>query len=500
MVKRLLSTEDQEDRKKALRSFFRDGHLADSCASSSSLTPSLKVPDSWACNDSSRETLVVADSPGAPETPDGDLPTPATPLAPASPPSKGSFKKLLDAVGQDSEGDEQADKLAFSNDFEPPEKLVFSNTKQGFIEFMDAMAKAKVSENDWSELEKLIAVARQSQTSVKAPAENKLAEVARTGIFDVRDCVGQNFSRLHKKGTEAHASYGAVHGREDKRKFREEWAKPVYSKYERGKEFEKSWQDIDRDLGEMLPFGAIVVSYGGWSWPPAVEGAKRCVAKCAKLGGKWMDRDPFSELSRFLVLRKQHDQIFHQKWREFEQEFDQPVDRVAVQAPLTVQEKKDKTSGNKDQEKDKQPSGKKDKQPSGKKDKQPSGKEDTPRKDALQAELLKHALQVKSQLNKHKVAAQTLATTIKLGGDIWAWANTSSCLGALERSLAELDTGLAARDPFATEFMILDSKTVKDKAGNQWLSSLESFIELKECIGNIQKQSLRIIGMHNKSM
>lgn len=153
-----------------------------------------------------------------------------------------------------------------------------------------------------------------------------------------------------------------------------------------------------------------------------------------------------------------------------------------------MQDKKDTTSD------------KKDKQTSGKKDKQTSGKEDTPRKDALQAELLKHALQVKSQLNKHKVAAQTLATTIKLGGETWAWANTSSCLGALERSLTELDSGLKSRDPFATEFMILDAKTVKDKAGNQWLSSLESFIELKECIGNIQKQSLRIISMHNKSM
>lgn len=117
----------------------------------------------------------------------------------------------------------------------------------------------------------------------------------------------------------------------------------------RGKEFEKSKQDIDRDLGEMVPFGAIVVAYGGWSWPPAIEGARRFVAKCAKLGGKWVDLDPFSELSRFLVLRKQHDQIFDQKWREFEQELDEPVDRVAVQAPLAplaVQDKKDKTSGN----------------------------------------------------------------------------------------------------------------------------------------------------------
>jgi hypothetical protein len=301
-----------------------------------------------------------------------------------------------------------------------------------------------------------------------------------------------------------------VQGREERRKFREEWAKSVYSKYSRGKEFEKSWQDIDRDLGEMLPFGAIVIAYGGWSWPPAIEGAKRCVAKCAKLGGKWVDRDPFSELSRFLVLRKQHDQIFDQKWREFEKELDDPVDRVAVQAVENEKEtsgKQEKNSGKKDKisgkkEKD-TTSGKKEKDTtSGKKEKETTSgkKEDTPKKDALQAELIKQALQVKSQLNKHKVAAQTLATTIKMGGDPWAWANTASCLGALERSLNDLENGFKSRDPFATEFMILDAKTVKDKAGNQWLSSLESFIELKELVGNIQKQSTRIIGMHNKSM
>ena len=154
--KRLHSAEDLDDRKKALRSLIRDGHLADSAASSSSLSPSLKVPDSWACNDSSRETLVVADSPGAPEAPDEVLPAPATPLASSSPPTNGSFKKLLDAVGHDSEVDDQSQRLN-GNDTEQPEKLAFSNTKQGFVEFMDAMAKANVSEHDWSELEKLIA-------------------------------------------------------------------------------------------------------------------------------------------------------------------------------------------------------------------------------------------------------------------------------------------------------------------------------------------------------
>ena len=211
--KRLRSAEDLDDRKKALRSFFRDGHLADSGSSSSCLSPSLQVPESWACNDSPRETLVVADSPGAAgdDVAEADevRPSPATPLASASPPANGSFKKLLDDVGRDSEVDDQSQRLN-GKDTEQPEKLAFPNTKQGFVEFMDAMVKANVSENDWSELEKLIAVVKQQHQKsssndniVEAPTVNKLAEVARTGIFDVRDSVGQNFSRVHKKGTDA---------------------------------------------------------------------------------------------------------------------------------------------------------------------------------------------------------------------------------------------------------------------------------------------------------
>jgi hypothetical protein len=514
------------------------------------------VPESWACRDTAAWLLADSHpqgvatqvepisllSPGTPlapltpVAPDAPL-APVAPLTPYKPPgnslpASGSFKKLMDGLDADTvmntaeHGEPHADQALQSNDSDsgPSQRPTFPKTKQGMLDFIDSIVKANVTEQDWSAVEKLLNDVRKQdddqQTagdiSTKSPALKKLEEAASSGFFDVRDAIGQHFSRVHKKGTAAHAAYAEAKGRDDKRKFRDEWAKTTYVKYSCGKSFEKSWQDIDRTLGEMLPFGAIVVAYGGWSWPPAIEGAKKCVARCTQLGGRWVRRDPFSDLMTFLVLRKQYDEIFHQKWREFEQEFDPPVDRIAKQdmdAETADKDKdkdiaKDKPSGKKDTAK---PNGtaekNKDKDKTGgkKNTEKPNGNKDaekdktTPTKDTQQSELLKRALQVRSQLTKHKAAAETLANTIKVGGVLWAWADTDSCLGALERALGGLQNGFRARDPFATEFMILDTKTVKDKAGNHWLTRLETFTELGEYVGNIQKQTQRIISMHQKS-
>ena len=45
-----------------------------------------------------------------------------------------------------------------------------------------------------------------------------------------------------------------------------------------------------------MTFGALVVHYGGWTWPPAIAGAKATAAKCTLLGGKWLS--PNLSLSR----------------------------------------------------------------------------------------------------------------------------------------------------------------------------------------------------------
>ena len=44
-------------------------------------------------------------------------------------------------------------------------------------------------------------------------------------------------------------------------------------------------QKFESTTSTMMTFGKIVVEYGGWGWPPAIEGAKRTAIRCAFMGG-----------------------------------------------------------------------------------------------------------------------------------------------------------------------------------------------------------------------
>ena len=131
----------------------------------------------------------------------------------------------------------------------------------------------------------------------------------------------QVFQREHKKGTAAYDEYKKQQGHEAKRLFRERWAKAKYKDHVVGKSFERSWQTVDRSNGELLTFGAIVLKFGGWTWKPAIIGAKNLTLRCAALGGKWIHRDEWSGLHFFLVLSKEYEDLFHRSWSEFEKCF-----------------------------------------------------------------------------------------------------------------------------------------------------------------------------------
>ena len=67
-----------------------------------------------------------------------------------------------------------------------------------------------------------------------------------------------------------------------------------------------------------MTFGNLVDSLGGWKWPPAVKGAKLVAGKCAKLGGKWLYRESFSEMTFYLKLKHVHREVLTQKWAQLQ--------------------------------------------------------------------------------------------------------------------------------------------------------------------------------------
>ena len=373
-------------------------------------------------------------------------------------------------------------------------------TDNDYNSFFEELDKMVVTPDNVAKFEEVIKAAVTPTAVVEEPKLSKLEVVAQTGIFDVRDAVGQQFSRVHAPGSAAHQAYHAIQGRQNKQAFRASWAKATFANVLVGKKHQVSYQVVDTTLGEHMTFGSLVQHLGGWQWAPAVAGAKRLAGKCAKLGGKWISQDAFTELTTFLVLKKQHMDVFEESWLQFQKEFsDKEVKNsgsallveAAVDAGVAAVEGSNKATAE---------------QPS----KKIAGNKVKKEIDLIKAEpgvapkkgpgdeghgLLKEAVRVKALLVKHRSAAQALAGQIQSGHSEYKWANNPENVGIL---LVGLDTLNGRLNMFASEFLIQDSKIMQLKTGTKWLSELENFVKLKDAIGDVQKQTSMLLSMHNK--
>jgi hypothetical protein len=348
-----------------------------------------------------------------------------------------------------------------------------------------------VDESDAAKLAALVSSYAAKQVIAEPPKnveESLLASAGATGVFDVRDAVGQRFQRDHKKGSLLHSEYNQIAGREEKRLYRESWAKRKFANMVQGKRFEKEYQTVDTSLGEYIPFGAIVIKYGGWAWAPAIRGAKQTISKCTALGGKWFMTDEFSGLHMFLVLTKGHGDIFSKKWKEFQEEYsksvlnavvDKPPDAGAVVGVVPPAVPPTPSKGRKGS-----PGG----SGNGKKD-LPKVKVEITESDIKEAALLKDALQLKVQMTKHKMAAAALITQVKSLSE-YGWANNPANIGTLEMAITTMEGSL---NDFGNDFLFQEVKTMKLKSGSLWMSELERFVKVREHLATVAAITKRII-------
>ena len=55
---------------------------------------------------------------------------------------------------------------------------------------------------------------------------------------------------------------------------RQNWCKEEFKHVIASKHYEESFAVVDETLGTYHTFGSLVVALGGWSWKPAIIGAK----------------------------------------------------------------------------------------------------------------------------------------------------------------------------------------------------------------------------------
>ena len=123
----------------------------------------------------------------------------------------------------------------------------------------------------------------------------------------------------------------------DQNREQKEWMQTEVSKLKIKTEKATSFSKEDSTRSDMLTFGGVVLLFGGWSWTPAIEGAKRACTKCVLLGGDYAEMDEFSELMHYRIFRKQYVETWKTRWTTFATKFnDQHRDATDVDnAPLT---------------------------------------------------------------------------------------------------------------------------------------------------------------------
>ena len=342
----------------------------------------------------------------------------------------------------------------------------------------------------------------------EAEAKAKAAD----GVFDIRGAIGQKFARSHRPGTPDGDRYLAATTRAEKAKFRAEWAMSVYAGHaKKGKKKSQAWQDINESIGEHKTLGAIVVMFGGWSWPPAVEGAKRLAATCSRLGPPWVIKDSMSGLAMYLVLKTQFKHVLAKSWSMYEDFWEQEAaggnggnggggtantattGGAAASGSGGGGTPRRATAGGAPASAPTPPSAKRGitggKSSLAKRLKKKDGETPTPpKKDAGDVMLLRDAAKVKAQVVKFRAMGKQLAEAITSGAAEWKRLNNDDNVGLLKTALKTLDDTIE-KDAFLSNFLLYDPKSMKEQAGPSFPTKLRSFIALQALIGDVQSET-----------
>ena len=321
-----------------------------------------------------------------------------------------------------------------------------------------------------------------------------LEEVARTGLFDIRDKVGQRFQRDHKPGSENHTKYSLLKSRQAKAEYRKSWSQAKFKNHVEGKEHEESYTVIDSEKGSYKTFGALVVHYGGWGWPPAIKGAYMHAAKAARMGGQWSYVDGWSGLQHFFLLERRWEGIMSEKWSLFQKQITEVADKTeladdAANSGAATPQGKSKAKAKAKAKALAGGEGDGGKQP--KKPHEGGGPDDT-------ADNLKEACRLKGLMAKYKLAGETLSAKIKTDAD-YKWARNGENMGLLDKALEALDLSLG---DFGKEFLVHDHRQVKKWSSSPSKFDLDiiKFNQTRLLIENIKKQTDTIINMHKLRM
>ena len=105
---------------------------------------------------------------------------------------------------------------------------------------------------------------------------------------------------------------------------------------EKQRTYSKSYRKINTTLGTYKPWSIIYIDEGGMVDPNgAMKAVNSIVAKCMRMQGPWIWRNPQTERLEFLHLQKSSNDIMEQSWNLYLEDASQtlPVENRAQTTP-----------------------------------------------------------------------------------------------------------------------------------------------------------------------
>ena len=273
-----------------------------------------------------------------------------------------------------------------------------------------------------------------------------------------------------------------------------------------GKEITRSWREVNITTGTYMTFGAVVMQLGGWGWDPAVLGARRLVARCCLLGGRWTKLDTFSGLEFYLVLNQSFSEEFEKCWKDYEKHWNATVDARPVEAAaaaipeITALAPAAVETALVDNPKAKAKAAMTPKaKPKSKAKSKVDLSEPMSPEVTVDVTVVREALQVKAMFLKARASADSLISRVRGGAEEWKWCNHDELIGTLEKGIEIINKSMTS---FMHDFVLGgDMKMLREAVGQvQMTAEFSNFVALRANIGDLAKQNNILLEMSAKKM
>lgn len=152
-----------------------------------------------------------------------------------------------------------------------------------------------------------------AKDKVSDPDEIELMQLLEAGV-DPRGTWGQRCGRSADAQTEEYKNMRQA----EKAQFRKDWAVAKIQKTIRTRTRSQSYQRIDEQQGEYIPFSILWQREGGHRDPMALPAAIAHATKCLQMSGPWISINTMTGRLEFLHLKRLVREQFSQCWALYE--------------------------------------------------------------------------------------------------------------------------------------------------------------------------------------